>query len=642
MGFWSDTFGGGNSFSESVANVTTKDDNYEYRGGTLYDNTTNKAVDDTQFGSDSKYGPLGSADSKNTDAYSYNLNQGNAGTTPLGSNADSDRGGLANGLGAITRRPSTMANLGLMAGGIPGAIMAGTIAAGRGRKYDQKNPAFPIDRNLEANPEFRKKAAAQEVSFGRLGKEGRSFTKDQLKQIREGKGRIEGAFFKDGDTSKQFKMNRFGSSYEINPETGNSKLIEDQAAAAGGEGGIAAVRPVATQATAPTSTLPAISTESEFAKQQMVSPPAEWLIANGYADTNPSYDALVKYNTDLRAGVLTMSEGGRLGQTQMQMSQIARKGAINPQIPVGGLQQYGTYLDNRYGDPEFDQKRMQFLREVGQQEQQTFGGGGGGSFPSSGLGGKGGAGSSADRLTQPLNELTTATNNTQLIENGFDNSVDPVDQYVQSANASSAASSQAPTNSLYKGLSPVFGGAMGGARAELPSSDSYHALYQSALGMAEGGDVQFALGGNEKDLINAMEDVIRRDLADDAQVNPEQMSDQDKIVVAQYVQQYGESALMEMVNSVKNGTADETRERFARGENGMVRGNGDGSGTDDKVTAQLKDGDATQDVLLADGEFVLRKDATQAIEKKYGGGALDKINDAGPDAAKELRRLMPT
>ena len=516
-----------------------------------------------------------------------------------------------------------MANLGLMAGGIPGAIMAGTIAAGRSRKYDQKNPAY-VNKG-KGDPNFQKKAAAQEFSrnFGRLGKEGRSFTKDQLTQIREDpKARIEGAFFKDGDTSKQFKMNRFGSSYEINPETGNSKLIEDQAAAAGGEGGIPTVRPVATQATAPTSTLPAISTESEFAKQQMVSPPAEWLIANGYADTNPSYDALVKYNTDLRAGVLTMSEGGRLGQTQMQMSQIARKGGIRGQM--GGLQQYGAYLDNRYGDPEFDQKRMQFLRDVNQQEQQTFGGGDGGSFPSSGLGGKGGAGSSADRLTQPLNELTTATNNTQLIENGFDNNIDPVEQYVQSANASSAASSQAPTNSLYKGLSPVFGGAIGGARA--------------ALGMAEGGDVQFALGGNEKDLINAMEDVIRRDLADDAQVNPEQMSDQDKIVVAQYVQQYGESALMEMVNSVKNGTADETRERFARGENGEVRGNGDGSGTDDKITAQLKDGDATQDVLLADGEFVLRKDAYEAL--KGAGVNVDKVNDAGSNAAKELNKMM--
>lgn len=609
MGFWSDTFGGGNSFSESVANVTTRGDDYEYRGGTLYDKD-NKAVDyDPNTG---KYGGagappnLGAMDSRNTDAYSYNLNQGNAGTTPLGSNATSDRGGLSNGLGAITRRPSTMANLGLMAGGIPGAIMAGTIAAGRGRKYDQKNPAFPIDRDLKADPEFRKKAAAQ------FEKEGRSFTKDQLKQIREGKGRIEGAFFKDGDTSKQFKMNMFGSSYEINPETGNSKLIEDQAAAAGGEGGIPTVRPVATQATAPTSTMPAISTESEFAKQQIVSPPAEWLIANGYADTNPSYDALVKYNTDLRAGVLTMSEGGRLGQTQMQMSQIARKGAINPQIPVGGLQQYGTYLDNRYGDPEFDQKRMQFLREVGQQEQQTFGGGGGGSFPSSGLGGKGGAGSSADRLTQPLNELTAATDNTQLIENGFDNNVDPVEQ--------------APTNSLYKGLSPVFGGAMGGARA--------------ALGMAEGGDVEFALGGNEKDLLNAMENVVRKDLADDDEFNPGNMSDEDKIVIAQFVQQYGVDAIPRLVERIQDGSIDETRKRFASGENGEVRGNGDGSGVDDMVTAQLKDGDATQDVLLADGEFVLRKDAYEAL--KGAGVNVDKINDAGPDAAKELRRLMPT
>ena len=609
MGFWSDTFGGGNSFSESVANVTTRGDDYEYRGGTLYDKD-NKAVDYNP--NTGKYGGagappnLGAMDSRNTDAYSYNLNQGNAGTTPLGSNATSDRGGLSNGLGAITRRPSTMANLGLMAGGIPGAIMAGTIAAGRGRKYDQKNPAFPIDRDLKADPEFRKKAAAQ------FEKEGRSFTKDQLKQIREGKGRIEGAFFKDGDTSKQFKMNMFGSSYEINPETGNSKLIEDQAAAAGGEGGIPTVRPVATQATAPTSTMPAISTESEFAKQQIVSPPAEWLIANGYADTNPSYDALVKYNTDLRAGVLTMSEGGRLGQTQMQMSQIARKGAINPQIPVGGLQQYGTYLDNRYGDPEFDQKRMQFLREVGQQEQQTFGGGGGGSFPSSGLGGKGGAGSSADRLTQPLNELTAATDNTQLIENGFDNNVDPVEQ--------------APTNSLYKGLSPVFGGAMGGARA--------------ALGMAEGGDVEFALGGNEKDLLNAMENVVRKDLADDDEFNPGNMSDEDKIVIAQFVQQYGVDAIPRLVERIQDGSIDETRKRFASGENGEVRGNGDGSGVDDMVTAQLKDGDATQDVLLADGEFVLRKDAYEAL--KGAGVNVDKINDAGPDAAKELRRLMPT
>lgn len=303
---------------------------------------------------------------------------------------------------------------------------------------------------------------------------------------------------------------------------------------------------------------------------------------------------------------------------QMQMGQMPRRGGISGQM--GGLQQYGAYLDNRYGDPEFDQKRMQFLRDVNQQEQQTFGSGGGGSFPSSGLGGKGGAGiPNFDRITQepvmfnePSNELTTATNNTQLIENGFDNNIDPPEQ--------------TPTNSLYKGLSPVFGGAIGGARA--------------ALGMAEGGDVQFALGGNEKDLINAAERAVRNGLQAQGMARGGDMdiSNEDKIAIAQYVKQYGKPALMQLVDSVRTGEADETRKRFASGENGEVRGNGDGSGTDDKVTAQLKDGDATQDVLLADGEFVLRKDAYEAL--KGAGVNVDKVNDAGSNAAKELNKMM--
>jgi len=453
-GFWSSTFGGGNSFQESLANVTTKDDNYEYRGGTLYDNTTNNPVSKDQFGSDSKYGPLGRADSSNTDAYSYNLNQGNAGTTPLGSNATSDRGGLSNGLGAITRRPSTMANLGLIAGGLPGAIMAGTIAAGSRNRYNQKNPAFPIDRTLKADSEFRKKAAAQEFSrdFGRLGKEGRSFTEDQLKQIREGKGRIEGAFFKDGDISKQFKMNMFGNTYEINPETGNSKLIEDQAAAAGGEGGVAAVRPVGTQATVPTGGLPAISA----------------------------------------------------------MSEAAASGAFMP-IP----------------DPNYD----------------------------------------------------------------------PND----------------PMSSKYI-INPTY--------------DQIAEYQKSILGMAKGGEVESALGGNEKDLINDAEKAIRGELDETRAA----------IILAQYVQQYGEGALRDLVNSVRTGEADETRARFAMGKNGVVRGNGDGSGTDDKVPAKLKEGNSEQDVLLAEGEFVLRKDAYEAL--KDAGVNVDKVNDAGSNAAKELNKMM--
>ena len=456
-GFWSSTFGGGNSFSESLANVTTPGDDYEYRGGTLY-GKDNKAVDynpDTgKYGGAGAPSNLGAMDSKSTDAYSYNLNQGNAGTTPLGPNADSSRGGLSNGLGAITRRPSTMANLGLMAAGLPGAIMAGTIAAGSRNRYNQKNPAFPIDRTLKADSEFRKKAAAQEFSrdFGRLGKEGRSFTEDQLKQIREGKGRIEGAFFKDGDISKQFKMNMFGNTYEINPETGNSKLIEDQAAAAGGEGGVAAVRPVGTQATVPTGGLPAISA----------------------------------------------------------MSEAAASGAFMP-IP----------------DPNYD----------------------------------------------------------------------PND----------------PMSSKYI-INPTY--------------DQIAEYQKSILGMAKGGEVESALGGNEKDLINDAEKAIRGELDETRAA----------IILAQYVQQYGEGALRDLVNSVRTGEADETRARFAMGKNGVVRGNGDGSGTDDKVPAKLKEGNSEQDVLLAEGEFVLRKDAYEAL--KDAGVNVDKVNDAGSNAAKELNKMM--
>jgi len=52
-----------------------------------------------------------------------------------------------------------------------------------------------------------------------------------------------------------------------------------------------------------------------------------------------------------------------------------------PYMPQQGsanaLNQYGEYLDNQYGDPQFEQKRDNFLQGIAQQERQTFGGGGG-------------------------------------------------------------------------------------------------------------------------------------------------------------------------------------------------------------------------------------------------------------------------
>lgn len=109
---------------------------------------------------------------------------------------------------------------------------------------------------------------------------------------------------------------------------------------------------------------------------------------------------------------------------------------------------------------------------------------------------------------------------------------------------------------------------------------------------------------------------------------------QPEIALGKFVAKYGEDALRDLVDSVESGEFDETLERFAAGEKGMVRGPGDGSGTDDKVPATI---DGQQDVLLTEGEFVMRKDATDALEKKYGGGFLSAVNKAGKNAPEVLK-----
>jgi len=71
------------------------------------------------------------------------------------------------------------------------------------------------------------------------------------------------------------------------------------------------------------------------------------------------------------------------GQGDMPYGPAQQLAYQQPQFGMGGMQQgnginqYGQYLEQTYGDPEFDQKRDTFLQDVQQQEQQTFGGMGG-------------------------------------------------------------------------------------------------------------------------------------------------------------------------------------------------------------------------------------------------------------------------
>ena len=66
-----------------------------------------------------------------------------------------------------------------------------------------------------------------------------------------------------------------------------------------------------------------------------------------------------------------------------------------------------------------------------------------------------------------------------------------------------------------------------------PTYDQIAEYQKSILGMARGGEVESALGGNEKDLINDAEKAIRGELDETRAA----------IILAQYVQQYGEDAL---------------------------------------------------------------------------------------------------
>jgi hypothetical protein len=149
------------------------------------------------------------------------------------------------------------------------------------------------------------------------------------------------------------------------------------------------------------------------------------------------------------------------------------------------------------------------------------------------------------------------------------------------------------------------------------------AMPATLQGFAEGGIVPEEM--NEKELIEEAVAAIKGE------------ADNPKEILGLFLLKFGEEQLRNLVESVQSGELDETRERFEKGDKGMVNGPGDGSGKDDMVPATM-DGD--QDVLLTAGEFVIKKDSTDAIEKAFGGGFLDEVNDAGKDAPKKLKEKV--
>ena len=151
------------------------------------------------------------------------------------------------------------------------------------------------------------------------------------------------------------------------------------------------------------------------------------------------------------------------------------------------------------------------------------------------------------------------------------------------------------------------------------------AMPATLQGFAEGGEVEAPEGMNEKDVIVEAVKAIKG------------LSDAPEVALGIFLSEYGEEALRDLVEKVQSGALDDTIERFANGDKGMVEGMGDGSGEDDMIPATM---DGEQDVLLTEGEFVMRQPTTKAIQDEFGSEFLDIINQSEDKAPEKIREMV--
>ncbi len=147
--------------------------------------------------------------------------------------------------------------------------------------------------------------------------------------------------------------------------------------------------------------------------------------------------------------------------------------------------------------------------------------------------------------------------------------------------------------------------------------------YRIAKNYAEGGPLEeegmspmdMGVGGmnedgmNDKELISGAIDVIQGEISD---------PDQQKVILAQFVSQFGQEALQDLVARVQSGDIpSEPKEG-----DGMVEGAGDGMS--DMIPASME---GEQDVLLSDGEFVVPADVVSGIGNGSSDAGANKLED---------------
>jgi hypothetical protein len=155
--------------------------------------------------------------------------------------------------------------------------------------------------------------------------------------------------------------------------------------------------------------------------------------------------------------------------------------------------------------------------------------------------------------------------------------------------------------------------------------------YRIPRNFAEGGEVDSmdmamdaGIGGmteegmNDKELISSTIDVLQGEIPDE---------DQQKVILSQFVAQFGQEALQDLMQRVQEGDIPSESEEG----DGMVKGAGDGMA--DMIPANME-GD--QDVLLSDGEFVVPADVVSGLGNGSSDAGANKLEDM-MDRVRELR-----
>jgi len=143
--------------------------------------------------------------------------------------------------------------------------------------------------------------------------------------------------------------------------------------------------------------------------------------------------------------------------------------------------------------------------------------------------------------------------------------------------------------------------------------------------LAEGGDVEeVAEMPNEKEVIVNAVNAVKGNIPED----------QAAIVLAQFVQEYGEEALRDLVEDVRNGEYDDIGGKA----DGMVGGGGDGMS--DSVPATI---DGQQDLLVSKDEYVIDAPTVAMIGNGSSDAGAEKLDNMREEVRKAATgsRIQP-